>query len=155
MGGSVACRCEACGYDAKMLTGAGRANYLTSATWPVICAKCVALTPAEYAADPLTCSECGSTDVSRISAPENWLGDGDLTVQQCSRPLPKQEPSEVRKRAPRWAVLRAFARLLPKPVPAPPVRANLRITDGHYRCPACGNFSLRFPSAEQNWILWD
>jgi hypothetical protein len=85
------------------------ANHTTYAAWPVSCTVCAAITTANFKQSPLVCKGCESSDVTPLTEPQAWKGDGN--------------------------VIETWGWLDPDP---------LTLTDGHYRCPKCGEFELRF-----------
>ena len=117
MGTSTDAHCFACGYDTFLTLGAGRANHLTHAAWPVSCKDCAAITTANFKQKPLNCQECRSGNVVPMTDRGQWQGDG--------------------KNNERWG--------------------ELTLTDGHYLCPKCGAFELRFGTDEcqHGRILFD
>ncbi len=78
MGFCIRFVCQSCNYDGNLSLGSGRMTYDVSFKWPVLCRGCHSLTVANYLADPLSCSLCGSEDVKRIDAPDVSLGEGEV-----------------------------------------------------------------------------
>ncbi|RCW87578.1 hypothetical protein C7476_101344 [Phyllobacterium bourgognense] len=76
MGTSASANCSNCGYSTHLTLGGGMLNHMTFAAWPVRCAKCEAITTANYKNAPLVCEQCSSAEVLAISDPANWSGDG-------------------------------------------------------------------------------
>jgi hypothetical protein len=75
---------------------------------------CSAVTTANFERPPLVCEACGSPDVTQVTDPQCWTGDGDVIEN--------------------WGAL--------------------TLTNGHYRCPVCGTFELRFANGHGG-VLFD
>lgn len=111
---STDAHCFSCGYDRPLMVGSLMSNFDEYSAWPVLCERCKEITTANHKATPLTCEVCKSSSVLRIDHPANWLGD----------------------RIDEWGEV-------------VPVSPSLRTSDvpsllGHYKCPYCGKFDLRF-----------
>ena len=117
MGTSTDAHCFACEYDTFLRLGGGMSNHTTFAAWPVACKVCSAVTTANFKRLPLVCLKCDSGNVTPMSDPQEWKGDGKI--------------------AQNWS--------------------NLTLTDGHYRCPKCGKFELRFGlnATMHDIVSWD
>lgn len=111
MGTSASAQCSACGYSTFLQLGGGRRNFRQYAAWPVHCRKCKEIETANFLQSPLICKTCGSSDVTPVSDPILWMGDGDRHIS--------------------WQ--------------------DLVLTTGHYRCPKCDGFSLRFSPGGMQW----
>ena len=116
MGASTDAHCFACGYDTFLMLGGGMADS-TFAAWPVVCKECSAVTTANFEQAPLICQKCQSSNVTPMTDPHEWKGDGEVIEN--------------------WG--------------------ELSLTDGHYRCPKCDQFSLRFgtDAGGHGTIMWD
>lgn len=92
-------------------------NHTTYAAWPVACRTCSAVTTANFKHLPLTCEACESSNVTQVTDPHEWAGDGDVIES--------------------WD--------------------DLTLTSGHYRCPSCDQFELRFGTNEggHSEVRWD
>lgn len=78
MGTSTDAHCFACGYDTFLMLGGGRANHTTYAAWPVSCKVCSAVTTANFKQSPLVCQKCQSSNVTPMTDPQEWKGDGKV-----------------------------------------------------------------------------
>ncbi len=66
MGMTLKAHCSVCGYEARVSSGGGMEDFLYNNPQPVLCRKCVAVTDANFAKEPLVCNCCGSEDVSSV-----------------------------------------------------------------------------------------
>jgi hypothetical protein len=103
MGHTSDAHCFACGYDKPLPLGAAMTNHAEHAAWPVTCRSCSAVTTANFKQSPLTCLECGSTDVLPFTDRTLWKGDGkqsdmwgDLTLTDGHYRCPKCRALELR-----------------------------------------------------------
>lgn len=69
MGAMAEASCE-CGYTSSLFLGGGRATFETECWFPAYCRACRALVESNLRAQPVTCPECGATDVVTYDAPE-------------------------------------------------------------------------------------
>ncbi len=117
MGSSIDAHCFTCGYDTFLITGGGMHNHTKYAAWPVICLSCSAVTTGNFKSSPLLCERCKNSNVSPLTTPDQWKGDGKTIAN--------------------WS--------------------DLTLTNGHYRCPKCNQFELRFGTnfGRHSIIMWD
>jgi Zn finger protein HypA/HybF involved in hydrogenase expression len=108
------------------MLGGGLANHATYAAWPVTCRVCAAITTANFKQLPLVCERCESRDVIPLTEPQVWKGDGNLIET--------------------WRMVwgSTAGPLIPSSAQMRLNSTHLTLTDGHYRCPKCGEFELRF-----------
>lgn len=111
---STDAHCFSCGYDTALMVGSLMSSHQVYSAGPVICEGCKAITTANFEAAELTCETCKSSNVSPVRDSANWLGDDD-------------------RNSFKWAEL---------PLP---LRELIDLDfPGHYKCPKCGTFELRF-----------
>ena len=68
MGSSTIARCGACGYQSDtLLIGGGMRSFNTHEARPVHCARCNAVTTANFKSPTLSCLMCDSSDVTPIA----------------------------------------------------------------------------------------
>jgi len=71
-------------------------NFHKYCAWPVLCPRCAEITIANFRKKPLSCLECASTDVVKMTDKSTWKGDGvaslmawDLTLTDGHYRCPK------------------------------------------------------------------
>lgn len=78
MGTSAIAHCEACGYRSDtLLLGGGIRSFRTHDARPIHCARCRAVTTANFKASPLACLQCGSAEVTPL------VGKGPMVCPKC------------------------------------------------------------------------
>jgi hypothetical protein len=115
---SIDAHCFSCGYDRLLNTGGLISNFHVYSAGPVNCESCSEITTANYKAMPLTCEVCNSSSVLPINDPTCRLGDEDSGFDGLG------------------GILLPLATNLSK--------RNEPSLLGHYKCPKCGKFELRF-----------
>lgn len=129
MGTSTDAHCSVCGYDTFLMLGGGMSNHTTYAAWPVSCKTCAAVTTANFKESPLVCQRCKSRDVIPPTDLQFWKGDGNVTESWGGKWWKGDGGMDD----------------------------ALTLTNGHYRCPKCGKFELRFGTnaAGHAMRMWD
>lgn len=160
-------------------------NHTTYVAWPVTCKDCSAITTANFKQTPLVCEVCKSNNVAKITNPHGWKGDGEVSPGRLAQPvrllmrllrsdeLPRtltpQEQAASAARIKAYAATMASGELAPSSdrVVEPSINpdvvrvierwGDLTLTNGHYRCPKCDKFELRFGTnvGGHGWIDWD
>lgn len=81
MGHTATAECGKCHYAATYTVGAGLLTFRTVAWFPVVCRACRALRSADFGKTPLSCGDCGSTDVLRLDAPGMCNNDSNRVIE--------------------------------------------------------------------------
>jgi len=90
--------------------------------FPFLCRACRRMSVSDVTSRAVACDHCGSPDVVPYGHPEAMRAAGPTIVLDCAR----------------------YDTAWPA--------ASLRLTDGQYFCPACGEFTLSFAGTG---LLWD
>lgn len=123
--------------------GAGWSNYETVAYFPVWCDTCGELACTNYKVRPLTCSKCGSEDVTQPNDKANTRETATalMTWFVPSKKVGNTSTAKSKRLLPRFADL----------VMGPMTRdrrakksEELVLHRGCYRCPECQGFHLQF-----------
>ena len=121
MGTSVFATCT-CGYHAEGSVGGGMSDFQDVCLFPCLCEGCHEMVDTNLFSTPLRCPTCGSDKVTAYD-------DARLS-----------EPPESEGLFPvaDWDATPRLAR-------------ELQLTNGRYRCPKCGQMSMKFEMSG----LWD
>jgi Zn finger protein HypA/HybF involved in hydrogenase expression len=123
MGSEVNATCK-CGLNTIIRIGGGSGGVsATVCYFPCLCANCYNLVQASLIGASPQCPECQSTKLIPYDDPSLVLSAGKSVVNV-------------------WNMWNS--------VIGEPVR-KLELTDGKYKCPKCGNFTLFFASTGTRW----
>ena len=122
MGSKVSVACK-CGLDTSILIGGGRDNHMTTCYFPCLCEQCHTVVEVNILDEPIRCPQCKTTEVISYEDPELLGRPGENTVV-VDNPL-------------------GVVWLKPG--------RRLELTNGDYKCPQCGQMTLRFRMIG----LWD
>lgn len=160
---ACACMCENCNHSVHFGIGSLRSEAGEACHAPVYCSVCENLCSADYFSTPLACQKCGSSDVLAMDSLEVWKGDGTINhhawwgaALPSTHKSPRSRtvgPEHLNTRLRRWRY-RCFGSWKEIHYIDVHDRKRYKITDGHYLCPKCKSFSMRFPAALQCMMLF-
>ncbi len=114
MGTEVTASCEGCGYEPTSRVGGGMRDFTTTCWFPCLCEDCGELVEVNLLGRSGRCPKCRGERVTAYDDP---------VLQRSS----EQERFSVAD----WDMSDELGR-------------QLVLTDGEYRCPKCGEMTLRF-----------
>ena len=160
MGSLARCECIKCFYSRSLFVGGLRATFATDSPWPIRCLNCREITTANYRLRQLVCNQCKSDQVVHMDDSSEWIGDGKITLYDWfGAELPSKrkvmistQPGPTEKLTLKQQLMRRINGFYWREEPN---RVRHKITDGHYLCPQCGTFELRFPPDAQKTELFD
>jgi hypothetical protein len=160
MGSLAHCKCMNCSYSRSFFVGGLRSTFATDSPWPIRCQNCREITTANYRVPQLVCNQCGSKEVIHMEDSSGWIGDGEITLYDWfGAELPSKRKVMISAQPNSTDRLTLKQRLMRRINGyywhEEPDLARHKITDGHYLCPYCGAFELRFPLDSRNSVRFD